>query len=205
MEALVNVETSQLTPGVFGVSHGSGIAGEIIRDATGSWAGHAVLYLGGGVILSGQPPQAVQIPADSFPDAIWAWRMWAWLAAPRVINDIQTSGWPASQVSTAQAAVVARGHELIGGRYDFLAYPAFAAEVLHLRNEGQLAGWFSHDPMRVCSADVADALAAGGVPLDFVPGDGPGLVKDPGTKVKMPPNLVAPGMLLGLAQRLEWT
>jgi hypothetical protein len=41
--------------------------------------------------------------------------------------------------------------------------------------------------------------------MKFIPSDGPGLTARPNTKVEMPPNLVAPGMLLGLAQRLEWT
>jgi hypothetical protein len=44
----VNVGVDKLAPGVFGVSHGSGMAGELIRHATGSWAGHAFLYLGKG-------------------------------------------------------------------------------------------------------------------------------------------------------------
>jgi hypothetical protein len=51
----VNVGVDKLAPGVFGVSHGSGMAGEIIRHAIGSWAGHAFLYLGNGLIVQGQP------------------------------------------------------------------------------------------------------------------------------------------------------
>jgi hypothetical protein len=188
----VNVDVSQLKPGVFGVSHGGGIAGALIRSATGSWAGHAFLYLGSGLIVSGEPPRAVQETADRYSDAIWAWQMWDKL------------GWSAQQVAEGQAAVAARGRSLIGTPYDFAAYAGFAAEVLHLRDEQQLAPDFTSDHWRVCSALVADALASGGVPLDFVPEDGPGLTAHPATKAIMPPNLVAPGMLLGLAQRLSW-
>lgn len=193
----MNVDVAQLQPGVFGVSHGGGEAGEIIRDATGSWAGHAFLYLGGGQIVQGQPPRAGTASADSHSDAIWAWRMWDQLKA--------ADGWTSEQVAAAQARVTARGRALIGTSYDFPAYLAFAAEVLHLRTAGQLAGWFAADRNRVCSALVDDAVTFGGVSLEFVPEDGPGLTADPGTKVAMPPNLVAPGMLLGLAQRREWT
>ena len=192
----MNVEVSQLKPGVFGVSHGGGIAGELIRSATGSWAGHAFLYLGGGLIVSGQPPHAITEPADTYQDAIWAWRMWDQLKA--------VQNWTDEQVTTAQGLVVARGQALVGTDYDFAAYAGFAAEVLHLRTESELTPDFTHDNWRVCSALVADAETTGGVPLDFVPEDGPGLVRADSVKVKMPPNLVAPGMLLGLAQRSEW-
>ena len=87
--------------------------------------------------------------------------------------------------------------------YDFAAYLGFTAEILHLRNATQLAADFGPDRWRVCSALVADALEAGGVPLDFVPEDGPSVFGS-NSRAVMPPNLVAPGMLLGLAQRLDW-
>ena len=192
----MNVGVDKLTPGVFGVSHGSGMAGELIRHATGSWAGHAFLYLGNGLIVQGQPPQAGTAAAASHDDAIWAWRMWDQLKA--------VNGWTDAQVSAAQAKVVGRGYALVGTAYDWPAYVAFSLEVLHLRNEDQLADWFRQDGYRVCSALVDDALTFAGVPLNFVPEDGPGLVAKPDVKVAMPPNLVAPGMLLGLAQRLDW-
>lgn len=182
---------------MFGVSHGSGAAGEIIRAATGSWGGHAFLHLGNGVIVQGQPPRAGTAAADVHPDAIWAWRMWDQLQA--------VHGWTAERVAQAQAQVVLRARAEIGVRYDYPAYLGFELEVLHLRTRTQLAAEFARDSYRVCSALVADALTAGGVPLDFVPEDGPGVTADPSVKVVMPPNLVAPGMLLGLAQRLEWT
>lgn len=191
----MNVGLDKLTPGVFGISHGSGVPGEIIRAATGSWGGHAFLHLGSGVIVQGQPPRAGTAAADVHPDAIWAWRMW---------DQLQAGGWTAEQVAQAQAKVVLRARAEIGVRYDYPAYLGFELEVLHLRTRTQLAAEFARDGYRVCSALVADALTAGGVPLAFVPSDGPGITGDPAVKVVMPPNLVAPGMLLGLAQRLEW-
>ena len=191
----MNVTIDQLRPGTFGVSHGGGIPGAIIRSATGSWAGHAFLYLGNGQIVSGQPPKAAQEPASTYTDAIWAWRMW---------DQLQASGWSADKVAAAQALVGQRGRAEIGTPYDFAAYAGFAAEVLHLRTAAQLAPDFQVDHWRVCSAIVADALDAGGVPLNFTAEDGPSVIGRQDTKVVMPPNLVAPGMLLGIGQRLEW-
>jgi hypothetical protein len=193
----VNVEISQLQPGTPGVCHGGGIGGDLIRHATGSWAGHAFLYLGNNRVVQGTAPRANVVPADSWSDAIWFWRMWDQLAT--------LPGWTTEKIASSRLAVVSRGSALIGTDYDWPAYVGFAAEILDLRNEEQLAPDFVHDDWRVCSALVADALTTGGVPLDFVPSDGPGLIRDPDTKVAMPPNLVAPGMLLGLAQRMEWT
>lgn len=192
----MNVDLSQLVPGVFGVSHGTGPGGLLIRDATGSWAGHAFLYLGGGQMVEGTPPQARLAPAGQYGDAIWAWRMWDQLKAD--------SAWTDQQVQDAQAKVVSRGHALVGCSYDWAAYAGFAAEIIHLRKGSQLDSVFAHDDYRVCSALVDDAETFGGVPMSYVPEDGPGLDSAPGTPVTMPPNLVAPGMLLGLAQRLEW-
>jgi hypothetical protein len=192
----VNVDVGQLQPGVFGVSHGGGTAGELIRHATGSWAGHAFLYLGNGLIVQGQPPQAATAPADSHGDAIWAWQMWVKLMADE--------GWTAEQVAAAQAKVVARGLQLIGCAYDFEAYAAFALMVLKIRNAGQLAPLFHRDAWRVCSALVDDAETFGGVPVEFVPEDGPGLVAHPDQHAVLPANLVTPGMLLGLAERKGW-
>jgi hypothetical protein len=106
-------------------------------------------------------------------------------------------------VKTAQGAVVRRGQALVGTPYDYAAYAAFAAEVLKLAQGEQMGLWFEHDPHRVCSGLVADALTAGQVPLPFIPSDGaPGLVTagPKGTTV----NLVAPGMLAGIGLRKEW-
>lgn len=192
----MNITIDKMTPGVFGVSHGSGIGGEVIRHATGSWAGHAFLYLGNGMMVQGAPPRAGLVPATTYDDAIWAWRMWDQLKA--------VNGWQQADVFFAQDKVVSRGHGLVGCTYDWPAYIGFELEVLNLRDEVQLSPFFTHDGYRVCSALVYDAETFGGVPMEFVPEDGPGLIRDASVKTAMPPNLVAPGMLLGLAQRLEW-
>jgi hypothetical protein len=190
----VNVGISELTPGVFGVSAGGGATGMIIRDATGSEAGHAFLYLGNGVLVQGQPPKAVLAPADSHADARWAWRMWSALK--------ENDGWTDEQVTAAQGLVVARGRALVGTPYDYGAYVAFTAMILHLRTAQQMSVEFEHDPARVCSGLVADAERTGGVPLNFVPEDGPSLITAPDEKIPVP--LVTPGMLLGVALRRDW-
>lgn len=193
----MNVGIDRLEPGTFGLSHGGGSAGELIRTATQSDVGHAFLYLGGNVIVQGQPPVAALAAADSHQDAIWAYRMWDWLR--------DTEKWSEDKTKTAQAAVVLRGHALVGVSYDFEAYAAFTTMVLKLRNADQLAPLFARDAWRVCSALVADALSFGRVPLQFVPSDGPGLIAHPEQKVtNLPPNLITPGMLDGISQRLGW-
>ncbi len=191
-----NVAIDRLTPGVFGVSHGSGVGGEIIRHATGSWAGHAFLYLGNNMLVEGAPPEARLAKADKYDDAIWAWRMWDQLAV--------VDNWGPDQVGIARNKIVARGHALVGLPYDWPAYIGFSLEILKLRSQEQMSPFFQHDTYRVCSALVDDAVTFGGVPLNFVPFDGPGLASNPKVPVAMPPNLVAPGMLLGLMQRLDW-
>jgi hypothetical protein len=195
----MNVDISKLQPGVFGVSHGHGVGAMIIRHATGSWAGHAFLYLGNNQIVSGDPPSARIEPATKYADSIWAWQMWDKLAEEGGIV------WSASSIEDAQKRVVNRGHALVGCTYDWPAYIGFTAEVLSLRNEGQLSSVYQHDTYRTCSALVNDAETFGGVPMIYTREDGPGLIRDSNISVTMPPNLVAPGMLLGLAQRLEWT
>lgn len=60
-----------VVPGCYGVSHGSGITGELIRHATESWAGHAFVYVGNGQIIEAEPPAARVSAAASHPDAVW--------------------------------------------------------------------------------------------------------------------------------------
>lgn len=191
----MNVGIDKLEPGTFGVSHGSGVGGEIIRHATGSWAGHAFLYLGNGTIVEGAPPEARLARADKYDDAIWAYRMW---------DKLREDGWTHDVAATSQAKVIARGHALVGQSYDWPAYVGFCLEILKLRSGEQMSPFFMHDTYRVCSALVDDAEVFGGVPMTFVPFDGPSVASDPKVQVTMPPNLVAPGMLLGIMQRLDW-
>jgi uncharacterized protein YycO len=172
----VNItDVSQLTPGQFGVSHGSGLTGELIRHATESWAGHAFIYVGGGMLIEGNPPQADIAPWNKYDDAIWTYRM---------------------PITTAQStAAVARAHALVGTPYDYAAYVGFALEVLNLAKGTQLDPVFKSDKWRVCSALVDDCLHYSGIPLDWsaiklVPGQDP--------------NLVSPAMLLDLATVVGW-
>lgn len=134
-----------LLPGNYGISHGSGMIGELIRHATESWAGHAFLYIGDGMIIEAAPPATRIAPAASHSDAVWN------LGEP-LTNDQRT-------------AIVARAHALLGTPYDYPAYIGFALEVLKLRTGQQLDPVFAHDHWRVCSADVADAYGFAGVDL----------------------------------------
>jgi len=131
--------------GNYGVSHGTGIVGELIRHATESWAGHAGILVSPGVIVEAAPPATRLAPADTHPDAIWN------------VHENLTGA--------QRAAIVKRARALLGVPYDYGAYIGFALEVLHLRGAAQLADIFRSDHRRVCSADVADAYSAAGIDL----------------------------------------
>lgn len=133
-------------PGTYGVSHGSGITGELIRHATESWAGHAFVYVGDGQIIEAAPPCARVASAASHPDAIWNVR------------------YPLTD--TERDAIVARAHALVGTPYDYPAYVGFALEVLKLRNGTELDPVFKQDHWRVCSALVADCYTYAGLHLE---------------------------------------
>jgi uncharacterized protein YycO len=132
--------------GCYGVSHGSGITGELIRHATESWAGHAFVYIGDGQIVEAAPPHALVSAAASHPDAVWN--------ARDDLTDAQ------------RADIVARAHALVGCPYDFPAYIGFALEVMKIRTGQELDPVFKTDRWRVCSALVADCYEFAGVPVD---------------------------------------
>ena len=132
-------------PGNYGVSHGSGMVGELIRHATESWAGHAFLFVGNGMIIEAAPPATRLAPAASHPDAVWN------------LNEPLTDD--------QRKAIINRAHALLGTPYDYPAYIGFALEVLKLRTAQQLAPEFQHDRWRVCSADVADEYGFAGIDL----------------------------------------
>jgi len=134
-----------LQPGNYGVSHGSGIVGELIRYATESWAGHAFVYAGNGMIIEAAPPATRLAPAASHPDAVWNL---------------------AEQLTrTQRQAIVARAHALLGTPYDYPAYIGFALVLLKLTTGKELDPVFAHDRWRVCSADVADEYGFAGIDL----------------------------------------
>jgi uncharacterized protein YycO len=155
----MNVDISQVVPGMFGVSHGSGLVGELIRTATQSWAGHCFIYVGSGRIIEGIPPVARIASATEYDDAIWAYRM------------------PVS----SGAAVIAKAHALVGTPYDYPAYVGFALEVLGLRNGTELDPVSKMDKWLVCSALVDECYQYANMPLDWSkisldPGQAPNLV-----------------------------
>ncbi len=133
-------------PGDYGVSHGSGIIGELIRHATESWAGHAFIYIGHGLIAEGIPPATRITSVHAHPDAIWN-------TGELAPNDAK------------RQLITARAQALTGTPYDYPAYIAFALELLHIRNGKQLDPLFRRDRWRVCSADVADAYHYAGLDL----------------------------------------
>ena len=132
-------------PGDYGVSHGSGMVGELIRHATESWAGHAFIYVGQGMIIEAAPPATRISPAASRHDAVWN------LDEP--LTEAQ------------REAIVARAHALVGEPYDYPAYIGFALEVTGLKTGKELAPEFRRDSWRVCSAIVADCYAHAGIDL----------------------------------------
>jgi hypothetical protein len=136
---------AQPQPGDYGVSHGGGMVGELIRHATESWAGHAFVYVGDGLIIEAAPPATRVSPVSSHPDAVWN------SAEPKTDDQ--------------RIAIVARARALLGCSYDYPAYIGFALEVLKLRTAAQLAPEFKRDHWRVCSADVADEYGFAGIDL----------------------------------------
>jgi hypothetical protein len=134
-----------VNPGNYGVSHGSGMVGELIRHATESWAGHAFVYVGNGMIIEAAPPATRIVGASAHPDAVWN------------VEEPMTD--------TQRAAIVARAHALLGTPYDYPAYIGFALEVLKLGTQKELDPVFKQDHWRVCSADVADEYSFGGIDI----------------------------------------
>ena len=136
----------KVLPGCYGVSHGGGITGELIRHATESWAVHAFIYIGNGQIVEAAPPVVRMVPAASHPDAVWN------------VHYPLTDG--------QRDAIVARAHALVGCTYDYPAYVGFALEVLKLANGQELDPVFRQDHWRVCSALVADCYTYAGQNLE---------------------------------------
>ena len=135
----------KVLPGCYGVSHGGGITGELIRHVTGSWAGHAFVYIGNGQIIEAAPPAVRVAPAASHPGAVWNVR--------DPLSDAQRD------------KICARARALVGCPYDYPAYVGFALKVLKLRDGAELDPVFKADHWRVCSALVADCYAHAGIRL----------------------------------------
>lgn len=186
MTAPVALNVAALTPrpGDYGVSHGSGMVGELIRTATQSWAGHAFVFIGNGQIIEAAPPATRIASVHSHPDAVW--------------------NTEEPKTDEQRGLVIARAHALLGTTYDYPAYIAFALMCLHLRDGKQLEPVFVHDHWRVCSADVADEYAFAGVDVtnnaaawlagEYAKAGGTGRV----------PNLVTPADLYNRIAQRDW-
>jgi hypothetical protein len=135
----------KVLPGCYGVSHGAGITGELIRHATESRAGHAFVYIGNGQIIEAAPPAARVSPVASHPDAAWNARF--------------------PLTGAQRERICARARALVGCPYDYPAYVGFALKVLKLRDGAELDPVFKADHWRVCSALIADCYAYAGVRL----------------------------------------
>lgn len=183
----MNVDLSKVMPGTPGVTHGSGLIGELIRTATQSWAGHAVGYIGSGQIVEGTAPSTRIAPAASHDDTRWFYKMWDQIQAE--------GGLTTAEILAMQNRAVARYHALVGTPYDYPAYIGFGLEVTHLRNGTQLDPVFKADTWRICSADVVDATTYAGYTFDW-------------SKIQMKPgydvNLISPAMLYDYAVMLSW-
>jgi hypothetical protein len=136
----------KVLPGCYGVSHGGGITGELIKHATESWAGHAFVYIGNGQIVEAAPPVVRVVPAASHPDAVWNVR------------------YPLT--GAQRDRICARALALAGRPYDYPAYTGFALKVLKIGDGAELDPVFKADHWRVCSALVADCYAYAGIRLE---------------------------------------
>lgn len=133
--------------GTFGICHGAGWASGVIRHATESWAGHAVMYVGGGKVVQAEYPK-VQLADAPRSNVIWANGQ---LLAP-----------------SARTAIVAKAHSLVGDGYDIWAYPVLAASVFYAAVTKDAAPLFLSDKFLDCSAVVTACDAAAGI--DLFPG-----------------------------------
>ena len=135
----------KVLPGCYGVSHGGGITGKLIRHTARSWAGHAFVYIGNGQIVEAVPPAVRVAPAASHPDAVWNVR--------HPLSDAQRD------------RICARARAMAGRPYDYPAYVGFALKVLKVSDEAELDPVFKADHWRVSSELVADCYAHAGIRL----------------------------------------
>lgn len=140
-------------PGTWGVCPGQGPVAAIIRHATSSWAGHAVMYVGGGQIIQAHWPK-VGIAAAPISNVIWA------------------TGQPLTPEQ--RTAVVSRAHQLVGDGYDWLIYPFLALAVFDAAITSNVSRLFASDKWRDCSGMIEDCDATAGAPM--FPGPVPNFV-----------------------------
>ncbi len=125
--APLNIVPTLPLPGTWGVAHGSGFLGDMIRyveqeesksarfpegDHEAAWAGHVIVAIGDDHLVEAEWPKVVVSPLTAHPDAIWA------------------TGQPltARQHLDGCDAVLA----LVGAQYDALAYAYFLAKLAEI-------------------------------------------------------------------------
>lgn len=101
--------------GDYGVVHTSGAFGKLIRLGTFSHWNHAVVYIGGGLLIEANP-KGVQIkPVSEYKDGDIAWN--------------QHEGLTSAQ----RTAIVAHAHSLVGSVYNFATIAVLTLRILGLR------------------------------------------------------------------------
>jgi hypothetical protein len=116
-----------LLPGTWGVSHGSGFLGDVIRyveqaesksarfltgDHEAAWGGHVFVAIGQGEIVEAEWPRVTISPATKHGDAIWA------------------TGQPLTDAQRDKGVQAVRA--LIGTPYNVTAYGWFLARLAEL-------------------------------------------------------------------------
>jgi hypothetical protein len=131
-------------PGTWGVCHGTGLIAAVIRHATSSWAGHAVMYVGNGQIVEATWPK-VRIASAPTNNVIWA----------------------TGQVITSdQRRVIAdEAMHLVGRQYDAVAYPFLIADMLIAALTQDANRLFANDRWWDCSGLIEHCDAVAGIPM----------------------------------------
>jgi uncharacterized protein YycO len=140
-------------PGTLGVVHGVGFIADVIRRATESWAGHAVMYVGNGQVVESTWPKVALNNAPT-NNVVWANK--------QVLSDEQ------------RIAIVNAAKILVGDHYDWTVYPALVAAVFYAAATKDLSHLFANDKWWDCSGLVAHCDKAAGI--DLFPGIDPHLV-----------------------------
>lgn len=137
---------------------GGGLLGKIIRDCETemyksyhpvgwrAWAGHVGVYIGDNEVVAATWPKAKIFPLSDFHNGR------ANTGEPLTVNQRQL--------------IHMRALQLVGCRYDILAYPLFLAATIHVATTKDLSPLLAKDRWRVCSALVGDCYNRGGIGLD---------------------------------------
>jgi hypothetical protein len=130
--------------GVWGVCPGDGMIAAVIRHATESWAGHAVMYVGGGQIVEATWPK-VEISMAPTQNIIWA------------------TGQPLNAGEQLLASNKARS--LVGTQYDIWVYPFLAAAVFDAALTKDVSHLFNNDRWWDCSGLIEECDVVANAPM----------------------------------------